>query len=92
MARHKDFLVEKKRVNKCNLSVKCGSIKDVAAAFAQIMELTMPSKMNTWKFSRFTFSTTNPKLKGKPSTDLHVYVGAQLGESLGCIIIVYHQN
>jgi hypothetical protein len=44
MARHKDFLVEKKRVNKCNLSVRCGSIKDVAAAFAQMMELTMPSK------------------------------------------------
>lgn len=53
MARHKDFLVEKKRVNKCNLSIKCGSIKDVAAAFAQIMELAMPGKTNTWKFSRF---------------------------------------
>lgn len=44
MARHKDFLVEKKRVNKYNLSVKCGSIKDVSAAFAQMMEITMPSK------------------------------------------------
>ena len=45
MARHKDFLVEKKRVNKVNLSVKCGSIKDVASAFAQMIELTMPSKI-----------------------------------------------
>ena len=44
MARHKDFLVEKKRVNKFNLSVKCGSIKDVSAAFAQMMELTIPGK------------------------------------------------
>ena len=47
MARHKDFLVEKKRVNKFNLSVKCGSIKDVSVAFAQMMELTMPSKTYT---------------------------------------------
>ena len=44
MARHKDFLVEKKRVNQCDLSLKCGSIKDVSAAFAQMMELAIPGK------------------------------------------------
>ena len=44
MARHKDFLVEKKRVSKLNLSVKCGSIKDVSSAYAQMMELTMPGE------------------------------------------------
>ena len=43
-ARHKDYLVEKKRVYQFNLSVKCGTIKDVATAFSQMMELAMPSK------------------------------------------------
>ena len=44
MARHKDHLVEKKRVHQVNLTVKCGTIKDVGAAFSQMMELAMPSE------------------------------------------------
>ena len=47
MARHKDYRVEKKRVNQYNLTAKCGSVKDLFAAFLQMMELAMPSKMAT---------------------------------------------
>ena len=46
MARHKDFQVDKKRVNQVNLSKKCGTIKDVFTAFAQMMELTIPRKIS----------------------------------------------